>query len=42
MAALRARLGASAAATPSTDLAKQVAAGKLDPYTAADQLTDGL
>jgi LAO/AO transport system kinase len=42
VAALRARLGGVRGGEALTGLAKQVAAGQSDPYTAADQLTAGL
>jgi LAO/AO transport system kinase len=40
--ALRARLGGVRGGEALSRLAKKVAAGETDPYTAADQLTDGL
>jgi LAO/AO transport system kinase len=40
--ALRARLGSVRGGEALASLAKQVAAGETDPYTAADQLTGGL
>jgi LAO/AO transport system kinase len=42
VAALRSRLGGLAGGETLAGLAKQVAAGETDPYTAADQLTSGL
>jgi LAO/AO transport system kinase len=42
VAALRTRLNTLAAGETLSNLAKQVAAGETDPYTAADQLTNGL
>jgi LAO/AO transport system kinase len=42
VAALRARLGTLRGGEALSRLAKQVAAGATDPYTAADQLTGGL
>jgi LAO/AO transport system kinase len=42
VAGLRARLGGVHGGEALTRLAKQVSAGEMDPYTAADQLTDGL
>jgi LAO/AO transport system kinase len=41
VAALRARLGGMRGGEALAQLAKQVAAGQSDPYTAADQLTAG-
>ncbi len=42
VASLRARLGGLAGGEALSSLAKRVAAGETDPYTAADQLTEGL
>lgn len=42
VAALRARLGEVAGGEALDGLAKRVVAGETDPYTAADQLTEGL